>query len=61
MHNNPVQLHWKLCQYLEDYRYSSAEFYEKGIDVLISYLIIWDDASLVTTTAGMQIPTPGKS
>ncbi len=32
MHNNPAQPHWKLCQYPEEYRYSSAAFYEKGID-----------------------------
>jgi len=30
-HNNPLQLHGKLCQYPEVYRYSSAKFYEKGI------------------------------
>ena len=32
MHNNPTQAHWKLCQYPEEYKYSSAKFYEKGID-----------------------------
>ena len=32
IHKNPTLLHWKLCQYPEDYRYSSAKFYEKGID-----------------------------
>lgn len=32
IHNNPTQAHWKLCQYPEEYKYSSAKFYEKGID-----------------------------
>ena len=32
MHNNPTQPHWKLCTYPEEYRYSSASFYEKGVD-----------------------------
>ncbi len=32
MNNNPVQPHWKFCQYPEEYRFSSAKFYEKGID-----------------------------
>jgi REP element-mobilizing transposase RayT len=32
MHNNPSQPYWKLCQYPEEYRYSSAKFYEKGVD-----------------------------
>ena len=32
MHNNPVQPHWSLCRYPEEYKYSSAKFYEKGID-----------------------------
>ncbi len=31
-HNNPTQPHWNLCQYPEEYKYSSAKFYEKGID-----------------------------
>ncbi len=34
MHNNPTQAHWKLCQYPEEYKYSSAKFYEKGIESL---------------------------
>jgi hypothetical protein len=32
MHNNPMQPHWKLCQYPEEYKYSSSRFYEKGVD-----------------------------
>ncbi len=29
MHRNPIQDKWKLCQYPEDYKYSSAGFYHK--------------------------------
>jgi len=32
IHNNPLQDKWKLAQYPEEYRYSSARFYEKGVD-----------------------------
>ncbi|MDB5283994.1 MAG: element-mobilizing transposase RayT [Bacteroidota bacterium] len=32
IHNNPIQEKWKLVQYPEDYKYSSARFYETGID-----------------------------
>jgi len=32
IHKNPTLPQWKLCQYPEDYRYSSAKFYEKGFD-----------------------------
>jgi putative transposase len=32
MHNNPTQPYWKLCQYPEEYWYSSARFYEKKVD-----------------------------
>ena len=32
MHNHPIQPHWKLCQYPEEYKYSSSRFYEKGVD-----------------------------
>jgi len=32
MHKNPTLPQWKLCQYPEDYRYSSAKFYDKGFD-----------------------------
>ncbi|MCX6187391.1 MAG: transposase [Bacteroidetes bacterium] len=31
IHNNPLQPHWKLSINIEDYFYSSASFYEKGI------------------------------
>lgn len=30
IHNNPLQEHWKLVEYPEDYRYSSARFYHSG-------------------------------
>lgn len=30
IHNNPLQEKWKLVQYPEDYKYSSARFYETG-------------------------------
>ncbi len=32
IHNNPLQDKWRLCEYPEDYKYSSARFYETGID-----------------------------
>jgi putative transposase len=32
IHNNPVQDKWQLAKYPEDYKYSSANFYETGID-----------------------------
>jgi REP element-mobilizing transposase RayT len=32
IHNNPVQLKWKLAAIPEDYKYSSALFYETGHD-----------------------------
>ena len=32
VHNNPVQLKWKLAATPEDYKYSSALFYENGYD-----------------------------
>jgi len=32
IHNNPLQDKWKLAQYPEDYKYSSAGFYQGGID-----------------------------
>ncbi len=31
IHNNPLQEHWKLAKYPEDYHYSSAAYYIKGI------------------------------
>ncbi len=30
IHANPLQEHWKLCKFVEDYEFSSARFYEKG-------------------------------
>jgi hypothetical protein len=32
IHNNPLQDKWRLAEYPEDYRYSSAAFYETGYD-----------------------------
>jgi hypothetical protein len=32
IHNNPIQEKWRLSLYPEDYRYSSAKFYETGED-----------------------------
>ncbi len=32
IHYNPIQAHWKLCKYPEEYRYSSSKFYEEGAD-----------------------------
>ena len=32
IHNNPLQDKWQLVKYPEDYRYSSARFYETGVD-----------------------------
>jgi REP element-mobilizing transposase RayT len=32
IHNNPLQPKWSLCKKPEDYFYSSAKFYETGID-----------------------------
>ena len=32
IHNNPIKEPWNLVVYPEDYRYSSAGFYENGID-----------------------------
>jgi putative transposase len=31
IHNNPLQPHWNLAKYPEDYYYSSAGFYLKGV------------------------------
>jgi REP element-mobilizing transposase RayT len=31
-HNNPMKVKWKLALSPEDYRYSSAKFYVKGVD-----------------------------
>jgi hypothetical protein len=32
VHNNPTQQKWQLCEFPEDYHYSSALFYQTGID-----------------------------
>lgn len=32
IHDNPIKEKWNLCTYPEDYRWSSASFYETGID-----------------------------
>ena len=32
IHNNPNVEHWKLCKEPADYYYSSAKFYETGVD-----------------------------
>ncbi len=32
MHNNPVRSPWNFCKYPEEYKYSSAAFYENGKD-----------------------------
>ena len=32
IHYNPTAEHWKLCNEPVDYKYSSAKFYETGID-----------------------------
>ena len=32
IHRNPVQEKWKLCRYPEDYKYSTARFYQTGVD-----------------------------
>ncbi len=32
IHNNPINHPWNLVQLPEDYKYSSAKFYETGID-----------------------------
>ncbi len=32
IHNNPVQVKWKLAVFPEDYKFSSARFYETGVN-----------------------------
>ena len=32
MHNNPIREKWNLCKYPEEYRWSSAAFYQTGFD-----------------------------
>jgi len=45
IHNNPVQTKWKLAQLPEQYKYSSALFYEAGIDEFglfpVSLVLTW--------------------
>jgi putative transposase len=44
IHNNPLQPHWDLCPVPEDYRFSSAAFYEKQIDpfnILTHYMNVF--------------------
>ena len=47
IHANPVQEKWNLCKEPKDYIYSSAEFYETGIDRFgllthIGEIGVWD-------------------
>jgi putative transposase len=47
IHANPLQEKWKLCAEPKDYKYSSAEFYETGIDFFgilshIDEIGVWD-------------------
>jgi putative transposase len=32
IHYNPLQSHWNLCEITHNYRFSSAAFYQTGID-----------------------------
>lgn len=32
IHNNPLQQKWNLVEFAEDYKYSSAKFYETSVD-----------------------------
>jgi hypothetical protein len=32
LHNNPMQPKWSLCEAASEYRFSSAAFYETGVD-----------------------------
>jgi putative transposase len=44
MHFNPLQPHWLLCKNAEDFRYSSAAFYENGKDefgILTHYMDVF--------------------
>lgn len=44
MHFNPLQEHWQLCLQPELYRFSSASFYEHGIDefkILTHYMAVF--------------------
>jgi len=42
IHNNPLQPQWNLVDNPEDYKYSSAKYYEEGIDefgILTNYYL----------------------
>ena len=44
MHFNPLQEHWQLCKLPEEYRFSSASFYENGKDefgILTHYMDVF--------------------
>lgn len=44
MHNNPLQQHWLLCNAAAAYRFSSAAFYETGVDefgILTHYMDVF--------------------
>jgi len=44
MHYNPLQPHWLLCKSAEEYRFSSAAFYETGVDefgILTHYMDVF--------------------
>jgi putative transposase len=44
MHYNPLQEHWNLCRLPEDYKYSSASFYENAVDdfgILTHYMEVF--------------------
>ena len=42
IHNNPLSHPWNLANYPEEYKYSSALFYEEGID-LFGLITHYDD------------------
>ena len=42
IHNNPIQEKWKLALLPEDYKYSSARFYETGVNDF-SFLTHYDE------------------
>ncbi len=33
IHDNPIREKWKLAEYPEDYKWSSAKFYDSGQDI----------------------------
>ena len=39
IHDNPLQEKWRLAEFPEDYRYSSARFYETGYDEFSGLLV----------------------